>query len=67
MKDGRAPGGDNIPTVLLKPDTEQIEILQILFIMIWEKEEIPNEWKEGVLINLQKKKVISPSATTGKQ
>jgi hypothetical protein len=57
MKDGRAPGGVNIPTVLLKPETKQtVEILPILFIMIWEKEEIPNEWKEGVLINLQKKR-----------
>jgi hypothetical protein len=56
MKDGRAPRGDNIPTELLKADTEQtVEILQRLSNMIWEKEEIPNEWKEGVIIKIPKK------------
>jgi hypothetical protein len=57
MKDGRAPRGDNIPTELLKADTEQtVEILQRLSNMIWGKEEIPNEWKEGVIIKIPKKR-----------
>ena len=56
LRNGKATGPDNIPAEALKADVEtSTEMLYPLFRDIWEKEEVPAEWKEGYLIKLPKK------------
>ena len=59
MKNGRIAGLDGIPTDALKAYVNtSVEMLYSLF-EIWEKEEIPAEWKEGYLIKIPKKGDLS--------
>ena len=56
LQNGKAAGPDNIPAEALKADVEtSVEMLYPLFRDIWEKEEVPADWKEGYLIKLPKK------------
>ena len=60
FKYGKAAGPDGIPTEALKGDvTTSVEMLYSLFEEIWEKQEIPAEWKEGYLIKIPKKGDLS--------
>ncbi|KAI0235174.1 hypothetical protein LSAT2_014355 [Lamellibrachia satsuma] len=59
MKNGKVAGPDGIPAEALKADVNtSVEMLYCLF-EIWEKEEIPAEWKEGYLIKIPKKGDLS--------
>ena len=56
LKNGRAAGPDEIPAEAIKAAMETAtNMLYSLFNKIWEREEIPAEWKEGILIKLPKK------------
>ena len=56
LKNGKAAGIDSVPAEALKVDIgTSTEILYRLFENIWEEEEIPRDWKEGLLIKLPKK------------
>ena len=56
MKNGKAAGIDSVPAGTLKVDiSTSTEILYRLFENIWEEEEIPRDWKEGLLLKLPKK------------
>ena len=58
LKNGKAAGTDEIPAEALKVYQEMLalaEMLYGLFDKIWEEEEIPLEWKEGLLIKIPKK------------
>ena len=56
LKNGKVTGTDRIPAEALKVDPEMLaEMLYVLFDKIWEEEEIPLEWKEGLLIKIPKK------------
>ena len=60
IQNGKAAGPDGIPPEALKGDvTTSVEMLYSLFEEIWEKEEIPAEWKEGYLIKIPKKGDLS--------
>ena len=60
LKSGKAPGPDDIPAEALKADVETtVELLHPLFQKIWEEEQVPTEWKEGLLIKLPKKGNLS--------
>ena len=60
MKNGKVAGPDGIPAEALKADVNSsVEMLYSLFEEIWEKEDIPAEWKEGYLIKIPKKGVLS--------
>ena len=60
MKNGKVAGPDGIPAETLKVDVNtSVEMLYSLFEEIWEKEEIPAEWKEGYLIKIPKKGDLS--------
>ena len=60
IQNGKAAGPDGIPAEVLKEDvTTSVEMLYSVFEEIWEKEEIPAEWKEGYLIKIPKKGELS--------
>nr|KAG5688912.1 hypothetical protein BaRGS_009753 [Batillaria attramentaria] len=50
LRNGKAAGPDEIPAEAIKADTETaVNMLHILFSKIWEKEEVPAQWKEGIV------------------
>ena len=60
LKNGKAPGLDNIPPEALKEGgTITVDVLHKFLNKIWKEEEIPNDWKEGLLIKLPKKGDLS--------
>ena len=60
MKNEKVAGPGGIPVEVLKADVNtSVEMLYSLFEGIWEKEEIPAEWKEGYLIKIPKKGDLS--------
>ena len=60
QKSGKAAGPDDIPPEAMK-DAEEVNrvVLHSLFKDIWEKEEIPSDWKEGYIIKIPKKGDLS--------
>ncbi|VDP10897.1 unnamed protein product [Schistosoma margrebowiei] len=60
IKSGKAAGRDNIPAEALKSDVAATaRILYILFNKIWDEEQVPKDWKEGLLIKIPKKGDLS--------
>ena len=60
MKNGKTPGSDNIaPELLTMNPNVAANILHPLFRKIWEKQKIPVEGREGLLVKLPKKGDIS--------
>ncbi len=56
LKDGKAPGLDNIHPEMLKVDLDLMaKLLQPILSEIWTKEEIPQQWKQGLIIKIPKK------------
>ena len=56
LKNNKAPGQDAIPVELLKVNPELAsDVLQPLFIVIWEKEDLPWEWTQGNIVQIPKK------------
>ena len=56
LRSGKAAGPDEIPAEAIKADTETADsMLYSLFSKIWEKEEVPAQWKDGIIIKLPKK------------
>ena len=56
FKNGRAAGPDGIPSEAIKADlSTSTKTLHELFGKIWERDEIPDDWKEGYLVKLPKK------------
>ena len=56
LKNGKAPGEDGVCAEMLKAE-EQVtpQILQRILQDIWDKEDIPSDWKKGVIVKLPKK------------
>ena len=56
LKNGKAPGPDGIPPEALRADvTTSANILYRLLGLVWDKEELPRDWREGYLVKLPKK------------
>ena len=56
LRSGKATGPDEIPAEAIKVDLEtSVNMLYSLFSKIWEKEAVPAQWKEGIIIKLPKK------------
>jgi len=65
-KNNKSPGIDNLTAELLKVSRDNFtRWLTRLFNQIWETEDIPEDWKIGVIIPLLKtRKVTPPTVTT---
>ena len=60
LKNGKAPGHDKFNAELFKADPElAAAILQPLFVAIWEGEEVPADWRKGIIIRIPKKGRLS--------
>ena len=60
LKSGKAAGPDGIPPEALKADVQtSTEMIHPLLMKIWEREQIPEEWKKGYLVKLPKKGDLS--------
>ena len=56
LRSGKAAGPNEIQGEAIKGDIETaVSMLYSLFSKIWEKEEVPAQWKEGIIIKLPKK------------
>ena len=56
LRNWKAAGPDGIPAEAIKADIDTaVNILHSLFSKIWEEEEVPAQWREGLVIKLPKK------------
>ena len=56
LKNGKAAGPDGIPAEAIKADIElSTNVLYNIIGNIWEKGELPKDWREGYLVKLPKK------------
>jgi hypothetical protein len=56
LRNGKAPGADQISAEMLKADPEQTSIeLKRIFDLIWEKETVPTQWTKGLICKIPKK------------
>ena len=56
MKSKKAPGIDMIQAKMLKADRQlSSSVLTEFFRKVWEGEEIPEDWSEGIIVKLPKK------------
>ena len=63
LRSGKAAGPDEIPALAIKVDIETaVNMLYSLISKIWEKEEVPAQWKEEI-IKLPKKETLGTAAT----
>jgi hypothetical protein len=57
LKSHKSPGIDQIPTELIKPGGRTIDgEIHKLIISIWNKEELPEEWMESIIVPICKKR-----------
>ena len=60
LKSGKATGLDSISVEELKADPETtITKLHRIFEMIWERDEVPQDWKESLIVKIPKKGDLS--------
>jgi hypothetical protein len=56
LKSHKSPGIDQIPAELIKVGVRTIHgAIRKLIIAIWNKEELPEEWKKSVIVPIRKK------------
>jgi hypothetical protein len=56
LKSHKSPGIDQIPAELIKTGVRTIRsAIRKLIISIWNKEELPEEWKESIIVPIYKK------------
>ena len=56
LKSHKSPDIDQIPAELIKAGSRTIRCaIHALIIVIWNKEELPEEWKESIVVPIHKK------------
>ena len=64
LRSRKAAGPDEIPAEAINADMETaVQMLYSLFSKFWEKEEVPAQCKEGIIIKLPKKETLGTTAT----
>jgi hypothetical protein len=57
LESHKSPGADQIPAEFIKAGGKTIRCeIHKLIISIWNKEELPEEWKESIIVPIYKKK-----------
>lgn len=60
IKNGKAPGPDNILPEVMKADTGVTANIMINLLQdAWEKEEVPTEWKRGYIVKIAIKGILA--------
>jgi hypothetical protein len=55
FKKRKAPGADHIPSKLIEKGRDKLyEEIHKLIVFIWNKEELPQEWKESIIVPIHK-------------
>ena len=55
LKNYKSPSIDQIPEELIKAGDRTIRCeIHKLIISVWNKEELPNEWKESIIVHIYK-------------
>ena len=63
LKNGKSPGVDGIPGEVIKYGGDELcEALHIFIIEMWEKEQVPQQWKDARIISIYKGKGTKQSA-----
>ena len=56
LESNKSPGNDQIPAELIKAGGRTIRSqIHKLIVSIWNKEELPEEWKESIIVPIYKK------------
>jgi hypothetical protein len=56
LRSYKSPGTDQIPAELIKAESETLcSEIHRLICCIWNKEELPQQWKESVIVPIYKK------------
>jgi hypothetical protein len=56
LKRYKAPGSDQIPAELIQAGRETLcSEIHKLIMLIWNKEELPQQWKESIVVPIHKK------------
>jgi hypothetical protein len=56
LKNNKAPGDDNIPAELLKyGGNKVIKSIHDLVTLVWEKEQMPKDWRKSIIFPIHKK------------
>jgi hypothetical protein len=55
LKRYKSPGSDDIPTELIQAGGETLlSAINKLINSIWNKEELPDQWKESIIVSVHK-------------
>ena len=66
LKSHRSPGFDQIPAELIKARGRTIRCaIHKLITSIWKKEELPQEWKESIIVPIHKRGIKQTVTTVG--
>jgi hypothetical protein len=55
LKSYKSPGTDQIPAEVIKAGVETCSEIHKLICSIWNKEELPQQWKESIIVPIHKK------------
>jgi hypothetical protein len=56
LKKYKSPGSDQIPEELIQAGGEiLLSVIHKLIISVWNKEELPDQWKESIIVAIHKK------------
>jgi hypothetical protein len=54
LKKYKSPGSDQIPAELIQAGVETVSVIHKFINSIWNKEELPYQWKESIIVPIHK-------------